>query len=136
MLKFYHVTILQDPSIHDSVESLKYLMVTKDMRRDTGAAGGKEEGEGGGEGGSTRVRRRFDLAKIRQWTSDGRYTRLQQLQDDLLAVFKLGRKYYGSQVYYDSFKLERAYLKVRDELCKDGNLLWSPALDYTTRYIV
>ena len=114
-------------------------MVTKDIRQDTVAAGGKEEeggeGEGEGGGGSTKVRRRFDLAKIRQWTSDGRYTRLQQLQDDLLAVFKLGRRYYGSQAYYDSFKLERAYLKVRDELCKDGNLLWSPALDYTTKYV-
>jgi protein polybromo-1 len=130
---------LQDPSIQGSVESLKYLVVTKNVHRDTGAAEGKEEGgegeEGEGGGSGNRIRRRFDLAKIRQWINDGRYTRLQQLQDDLLAVFKLGRKYYGSKAYYESFELERAYLRVRDEVCKDGNLLWSPALDYTARYI-
>ena len=113
-------------------------MVTKDVRRDTytGAAEGKEEGRGGGAGGSTRIRRRFDLAKIRQWANEGRYTRLQQLQDDLVAVFKLGRTYYGSKAYHESFKLERAYLKVRDEVCKDGTLLWSQALEYTVRYNV
>ena len=108
-------------------------MVTKDVRRDMGTPEGKEEGGEGG-GGSTGIRRRFGLAKIRQWLNDGRYTRLQQLQDDLLAVFKLGRAYYGTEAYRESFKLERVYLKVRDEVCKNGMLLWSPALEYTARY--
>ena len=119
----------------NSVECLKYLVVTKDVRLDTGTPDGKGEGGEGG-GGCTRIRRRFDLAKIRQWMSEGRYTRLQQLQDDLLAVFKLGRAYYGSEAYRESFKLERVYLKVRDEVCRNGTLLWSPALEYTARYSV
>ena len=85
-------------------------------------------------GGAT-VKRRFDLAKISQWCKDGRYTRLQQLQGDLLAVFRAGRTEYESEVYRDSFKLERAYLKVRDEICRGGALLWSPALEYTTKYV-
>ena len=141
------MTCLQDPSLQNSVDSLKYLVVTKDVRLDTGAAEGKEDDEvgggemevggggGGGAGSSVRIRRRFDLAKIQQWTSDGRYTRLEQLQDDLLAVFKLGRRHYGSKTYHESCKMERAYLTVRNEVCKDGTLLWSPALGYTARYI-
>ena len=101
------------------------------MHHDTVAA----KGRGEGEGESSSVKRRFDLAKIRQWVDDGRYTRLQQLQDDLLAVFRLGRAEYGSEVYRESFKLERSYLRIRDEVCKDGGLLWSQALEYTAKYV-
>ena len=122
----------QDPSLCNSVECLKHLVVTKDVRRDTVAA--EEKGEGDGGSTTCRIRRRFDLAKISRWLNEGRYTRLQQLQDDLLAVFKLGRAVYGSETYRESFKLERTYLKVRDEVCKNGTLLQSQALEYTARY--
>ena len=98
-------------------------MVTKEVKHDTDT----REGDA--------FKRKFDLAKIKQWTSDGRYTRLQQLQDDLLAIFRLGRSEYGSEVYRESFKLERTYLRVRDEVCKDGTLLSSQALEYTARYM-
>ena len=112
----------QDPSGHCTADCLKHLVVTKEIHHDTGE-------------GVSPIKRRFDLAKIKQWASDGRYTRLQQLQDDLLAVFRSGRTEYGSEVYCESFKLERTYLRVRDELCKDGNLLWSMALEYTAKYV-
>ena len=92
------------------------------MKHDTDA----KEGEGA-------YKRTFDLAKIKRWTSDGRYTRLQQLQDDLLAILRLGRSEYDSEMYRESLKLERNYLRVRDEVCKDGTLLSSQALEYTTR---
>ena len=94
------------------------------MKHDTDA----REGEGEGE-----LKRTFNLAKIKQWTRDGRYTRLQQLQDDLLAIFRLGWSECGSEVYHESLQLERTYLRVRDEVCMDGALLSSQALEYTTR---
>ena len=121
-------SFIQSSNGQASADVLKHLVVTKEMRHDTDAAKDEEEG-----GGAT-LKRRFDLAKIRQWASDGRYTRLQQLQDDLLAVFKFGRTEYGSEVYRESFKLEKIYLRVRDEVCRDGALLWSQALDYAARY--
>ena len=93
------------------------------------------DADAGTEMGGATVKRRFDLAKISQWCKDGRYARLQQLQDDLLAVFRAGRTEYESEMYHDSFKLERTYLKVRDEVCMGGALLWSPALEYTTKYV-
>ena len=120
--------------MRSSVECLKHLVVTKEVCRDVGVAEGK--GEGGGEDGETSsVKRRFDLDKIVLWTNDCRYTRLQQLQDDLLAVLKLGRSEYESKTCQESVKLERAYLRVRDDVCKGGSLLWSPALEYTTKYV-
>ena len=118
-----YTCLFQDPSGHCSADCLKHLVVIKEMQHDTDA---KEGGEGS-------MKRRFDLAKIRQWASEGRYTRLQQLQDDLIAVFRSGRTDYGSKVYRESVKVERTYLRVRDELCRDGVLLWSKALEYTTR---
>ena len=84
-------------------------------------------------GGAT-IKRRFNLDKIREWTKEGRYSRLQQLQEDLLVVLRSGRAEYESEVCRDSFKLEQTYLKVRDEVCMGGALLWSPALEHTIRY--
>ena len=88
----------------------------------------------------------------------GRYPRLDQLQSDLLSLLREARKegstdsqvwtyqlcvcvcfiflYTAVQVYADSVSLEKHYLIVRDMACKNGELLWSPALTYTTRLVL
>ena len=38
------------------------------------------------------IRRTFTLPRVVQWVDEGRYTRLDQLQSDLLAIFRQARK--------------------------------------------
>ena len=81
----------------------------------------------------------LSLRRIAHWTEGGRYSRLDQLQTDLLAVFAKARKRggeeaedEGARIRQRSRVLERQFLLVRDELCKKGEVLWSPALQQRT----
>ncbi|XP_064374806.1 protein polybromo-1-like isoform X2 [Dromaius novaehollandiae] len=40
-----------------------------------------------------------------------------------------------SEIYEDAVELQQFFIKVRDELCKNGEILLSPALSYTTRHL-
>ncbi|CAF4936892.1 unnamed protein product, partial [Rotaria socialis] len=70
----------------------------------------------------------FDM--IRQNLDQQRYRRLDAFQTDLFKVFERARKLTlpHSKVYQDSIKLEKIYLRLRDEICQHGSLLRSPAL--------
>ncbi|UJR20847.1 hypothetical protein I4U23_023957 [Adineta vaga] len=70
----------------------------------------------------------FDL--IRQNLDKHRYHRLDVFQDDLFKVFERVRKLSAanSPVYQDSIKLQRIYIRLRDDVCQHGSLLRSPAL--------
>ncbi|CAF1064000.1 unnamed protein product [Adineta ricciae] len=70
----------------------------------------------------------FDL--IRQNLDKYRYRRLDTFQDDLFKVFERVRKLSSatSPVYQDSIKLQRIYIRLRDDICQHGSLLRSPAL--------
>lgn len=76
----------------------------------------------------------FTLSRVEQWVTGGHYSRLDHLQSDLFALFRKARQTGGgreSQVYQDSVATQRHYISVRDLVCQNGKLLWSPALDYT-----
>lgn len=40
-----------------------------------------------------------------------------------------------SEIFEDSVELQQFFVKIRDELCKNGELLLSPALSYTSRHL-
>lgn len=82
----------------------------------------------------TPAKRTFTLSRVEQWVTGDHYSRLDHLQSDLLALFRQARQAGGgreSQMYQDSVATQRQYISVRDSVCQNGQLLWSPALDYT-----
>lgn len=40
-----------------------------------------------------------------------------------------------SEIFEDSIELQQFFLKIRDELCKNGEILLTPALSYTSRHL-
>ena len=123
MYNYLHTQIhTQDSTNRHLIGTLKGLTFSKDFHQ----VNSEEEAV---------IKHPFNLHRIKQFTHQGRYSRLSQLQDDLLTVFKLGREKYGSKMYRDSIEFERLYLRVRDEVCKGGDVLWSSALDYTVTYV-
>lgn len=45
----------------------------------------------------------------------------------------LGRT--DSEIFEDSVELQQFFIRIRDELCKNGEILLSPALSYTTKHL-
>ena len=88
---------------------------------------------------SAKSRRVFSLHKLFSWVSTSRYTRLDQLQTDVLLVFsqakeegeELEHRGYGG-VAKTARALEKAYVNIRDDVCGQGTVLWSPALKQRT----
>ena len=86
-----------------------------------------------------KLQRVLSLTKIAQWVDSGRYTRVEHLQTELLAVLTEAkrrgkeREEEGSGYLYGyALQLERQLLTTRDELCGGGLVLWSPALKQCT----
>ncbi len=48
--------------------------------------------------------------------------------------FKLCRRT-DSEIFEDSVELQQFFIRIRDELCKNGEILLSPALSYTTKHL-
>lgn len=40
-----------------------------------------------------------------------------------------------SEIFEDSGELQQFFVKIRDELCKNGEILLSPALSYTSKHL-
>ncbi|XP_070557674.1 protein polybromo-1-like isoform X3 [Ptychodera flava] len=89
----------------------------------------KEEG--------TDMKRPLDLDVVRRNLDRGRYRRLDRFQDDMFEVFETARKLSrtDSQVYEDAMELQKFLITIRDEICKNGELLLSPALSYTHKHL-
>ncbi len=79
------------------------------------------------------VHRILTLPRIREWVCQGKYPRLDQLQKDVLLVLAKGRAEVGGPAHQDAIAMERRWIQIRDEVCKKGSLLWSPALSHTLR---
>lgn len=73
----------------------------------------------------------MDLIKRR--LDRGLYKRLDTFQDDMFACLDRARRLSrsDSQVFEDAIELQTYYIRQRDELCKNGELLLTPALSYT-----
>uniref|UniRef100_S4R748 Protein polybromo-1 n=1 Tax=Petromyzon marinus TaxID=7757 RepID=S4R748_PETMA len=75
---------------------------------------------------------------IRRNIERGRYRRLDVFQEHMFEVLDRARKTRDStdsEIYEDAVELQQFFIKIRDELCKNGEMLLSPALSYTAKHL-
>ncbi|XP_059679080.1 protein polybromo-1 isoform X10 [Gavia stellata] len=77
----------------------------------------------------------FDI--IRKNVENNRYRRLDLFQENMFDVLERARRMNrtDSEIYEDAVELQQFFIKIRDELCKNGEILLSPALSYTTKHL-
>uniref|UniRef100_A0A1B6CN38 Protein polybromo-1 n=1 Tax=Clastoptera arizonana TaxID=38151 RepID=A0A1B6CN38_9HEMI len=77
--------------------------------------------------------RALSLDVIKRRLDSGQYRRLDLFQEDLFSCMERARRLSrtDSQVFEDSVELQSFFIRQRDELCRNGDLLHSPALNYT-----
>lgn len=71
--------------------------------------------------------------EIKRCLLKNRYRRLDRFQSDMFAIFEKVRKTCrtDSQAFEDSIEMQQFFISLRNELCKNGERLQSPALNYT-----
>uniref|UniRef100_A0A5S6Q9E8 Protein polybromo-1 n=1 Tax=Trichuris muris TaxID=70415 RepID=A0A5S6Q9E8_TRIMR len=77
----------------------------------------------------------FTLDQIKRNIDKKRYRRLDRFQDDMFAMLRNVRESFppDSQVFEDSVELQSRFIRVRNELTKEGDTFYSPALSYTEK---
>uniref|UniRef100_A0A8C8LSH2 Protein polybromo-1 n=1 Tax=Oncorhynchus tshawytscha TaxID=74940 RepID=A0A8C8LSH2_ONCTS len=77
----------------------------------------------------------FDV--IRANIDRGRYRRLDVFQEHMFNVLEKARRLHrtDSEIFEDAVELQQFFIKIRDELCKNGEILLSPALSYTSKHL-
>lgn len=77
--------------------------------------------------------RALSLDLIKRRLDRGVYRRLDTFQEDLFTVFERARRLSrtDSQVFEDSIELQSYFIMQRDEICRNGDMFSSPALNYT-----
>ncbi|KAM3620779.1 uncharacterized protein V6R79_001807 [Siganus canaliculatus] len=77
----------------------------------------------------------FDV--IRMNVERGRYRRLDVFQEHMFEVLEKARRLNrtDSEIFEDSVELQQFFIKIRDELCKNGEILLSSALNYTSKHL-
>uniref|UniRef100_A0A8D2H614 Protein polybromo-1 n=1 Tax=Urocitellus parryii TaxID=9999 RepID=A0A8D2H614_UROPR len=77
----------------------------------------------------------FDI--IRKNVENNRYRRLDLFQEHMFEVLERARRMNrtDSEIYEDAVELQQFFIRIRDELCKNGEILLSPALSYTTKHL-
>lgn len=81
--------------------------------------------------------RGISLDLIKRRLDKGLYKRLDLFQEDIFACLERARKLSrtDSQVFEDSIELQSFFIKKRDELCRHGKVLESPALSYNAMHL-
>ncbi|KAG7478017.1 hypothetical protein MATL_G00075940 [Megalops atlanticus] len=74
---------------------------------------------------------------IRSNVDNGRYKRLDVFQENMFEVLEKARRLHrtDSEIFEDAVELQQFFIRIRDELCKNGEILLSPALSYTTKHL-
>ncbi|XP_061689897.1 protein polybromo-1 isoform X2 [Syngnathoides biaculeatus] len=74
---------------------------------------------------------------IRKNVEGGRYMRLDVFQDHMFEVLEKARHLNrtDSEIFEDAVELQQFFIRIRDELCKNGEILMSPALSYTPKHL-
>ncbi|RWS21651.1 Protein polybromo-1-like protein, partial [Leptotrombidium deliense] len=75
----------------------------------------------------------LSLDTIKRNLDKGRYRRLDRFQQDMFEVFEAARKFSrtDSQAFEDSIELQTYFIRLRNDLCKNGENFISSALNYT-----
>lgn len=76
--------------------------------------------------------RALSLDLIKRRLDRGVYRRLDTFQEDFFTVLERARRLSrtDSQVFEDSIELQTYFIQQRDEICRNGELFSSPALNY------
>ncbi|KAM4588810.1 protein polybromo-1-like isoform 4-T4 [Odontesthes bonariensis] len=79
----------------------------------------------------------FNFEIIRKNVDRGRYKRLDVFQDHMFEVLEKARRLNrtDSEIFEDAVELQQFFIRIRDELCKNGEILMSPALSYTSKHL-
>jgi len=82
---------------------------------------------------NTSLRWAPSFEQVKRNLDKGCYRRMDRFQDDMFEVFEYARQVSSldSQVFEDSVELQTFFIELRDELCKNGELLLTPALSFT-----
>ncbi|XP_069062179.1 protein polybromo-1 isoform X8 [Pleurodeles waltl] len=77
----------------------------------------------------------FDI--IRRNVENNGYRRLDLFQEHMFEVLERARRMNrtDSEIFEDAVELQQFFIKIRDELCKNGEILLTPALSYTTKHL-
>uniref|UniRef100_A0A3B5B5T9 Protein polybromo-1 n=1 Tax=Stegastes partitus TaxID=144197 RepID=A0A3B5B5T9_9TELE len=77
----------------------------------------------------------FDVIRIN--VDHGRYRRLDVFQEHMFEVLEKARRLHrtDSEIFEDAVELQQFLIKIRDELCKNGEILQSSALNYTLKHL-
>ncbi|XP_069000505.1 protein polybromo-1-like isoform X1 [Embiotoca jacksoni] len=77
----------------------------------------------------------FDV--IRMNVDRGRYRRLDIFQEHMFEVLEKARRLHrtDSEIFEDAVELQQFFIKIRDELCKNGEILQSSAVNYTSKHL-
>ncbi|KAK1901981.1 Protein polybromo-1 [Dissostichus eleginoides] len=77
----------------------------------------------------------FDV--IRMNVDRGRYRRLDVFQEHMFEVLEKARRLHrtDSEIFEDAVELQQFFIKIRDELCKNGEILLSTSLNYTSKHL-
>ncbi|KAM7006809.1 protein polybromo-1-like isoform 5-T5 [Tautogolabrus adspersus] len=80
---------------------------------------------------------RLNFEIIRSNVDRGRYKRLDVFQDHMFEVLEKARRLNrtDSEIFEDAVELQQFFIRIRDELCKNGEILMSPALSYTSKHL-
>ncbi|XP_051568786.1 protein polybromo-1-like isoform X3 [Myxocyprinus asiaticus] len=79
----------------------------------------------------------LSLETIRNNVERGHYRRLDVFQEHVFEMLEKARRLYrtDSEIFEDSVELQHFFVKIRDELCKNGEILLTPALSYTSKHL-
>ncbi|XP_051986162.1 polybromo 1, like isoform X1 [Xyrauchen texanus] len=79
----------------------------------------------------------LSLEIIRNNVERGRYRRVDVFQEHVFEVLEKARRLNrtDSEIFEDSVELQQFFVKIRDELCKNGEILLTPALSYTSKHL-
>nr|XP_043879849.1 protein polybromo-1-like isoform X2 [Solea senegalensis] len=77
----------------------------------------------------------FDIIRIN--VERGRYRRLDVFQEHMFEVLEKARRLNrtDSEIFEDAVELQQFFIKIRDELCKNGEILLSTALNFTLKHL-
>ena len=81
--------------------------------------------------------RAISLDLIKRRLDKGIYKRLDTFQDDIFACFERARRLSrtDSQVFEDSIEMQSFFIRKRDEICRSGEVLLSPAFTYNAMHL-
>ncbi|KAM8914118.1 polybromo 1, like isoform 2-T2 [Spinachia spinachia] len=77
----------------------------------------------------------FDVIRVN--VERGHYRRLDLFQEHMFEVLEKGRRLHrtDSEIFEDAVELQQFFIKIRDELCKNGEILQSSSLIYTSKHL-